>query len=236
MQREGRLILVPTPIGNLGDLTFRSLEVLREADVIACEDTRHSSRLLKHYDVETPRVSLHEHNEAMRSEALIKEIQQGKTVALISDAGLPTISDPGQRFLQRCLAAGVVYDVLPGPSAVLTAVAGSGLPTATFFYGGFLPNKSGRRLRVLQEALQREETCVFFESPHRLVRSLEVLAETEPERLVCVARELSKVHQEFRRGPAREVCQHYRDRPPKGEITLVIGPSVLPKWFERPEA
>ncbi len=234
MEDTPRLILVATPIGNLGDLTHRALTALRDADIIACEDTRHSGRLLKHYEIEKPKVSLHEHNEAMRSEALVAEMKQGKTVALISDAGLPTISDPGQRFLQRCLAAGIAYDVLPGPSAVLTALAGSGLPTETFYYGGFLPNKSGRRQRVLEEALERDETCVFFESPHRLVRSLAVLAASEPDRLVCVARELTKLHQEFRRDRAEGVHQHFLERPPKGEITLVIGPSKVPNWFARP--
>lgn len=231
VQVPAGLILVATPIGNLGDLTLRALETLRSVDLIACEDTRHSGRLLKHYEIDKPRISLHEHNEAMRSEALIEEMRQGKSVALISDAGLPTISDPGQRFLQRCLQAGIAYDVLPGASAVLTALTGSGLPTDRFYYGGFLPNKSGQRQRVLEEALAREETCIFFESPHRLVRSLEVLAEAEPGRLVCVARELTKRHQEYRRGAASEVRDHYRQRPPKGEITLLVGPSKLPRWF-----
>ncbi len=230
-QEAARLVLVSTPIGNLGDLTFRALEVLRQVDVIACEDTRHSGKLLAHYGIDTPRVSLHEHNEAMRSEALIEEMRAGKTVALISDAGLPIISDPGQRFLQRCLAAGIAHDVLPGPSAVLTALVGAGLPSEPFYYGGFLPNKSGQRQRVLGAALAREETCVFFESPHRLVRSLEMLAEEAPGRWLCVARELTKRHQEFRRGEALTLRDHYRERPPKGEITLVIGPGKLPPWY-----
>ena len=230
----GRLVLVPTPIGNLGDLTHRAEETLRDADIVAREDTRHSGRLLQHYQIDTRKISLHEHNEAMRSAALIEEIKQGKTVALISDAGSPTISDPGQRFVQRCFAEGIPYDVLPGPSAVITALAGSGLPTATFYYGGFLPNKSGQRQRVLTEALAREETCVYFESPHRLVRSLEVLATSEPTRWACVARELTKRHQEFRRATVRTLADHYVDQPPKGEITLVIAPSKLPKWFVDP--
>ena len=231
MDAVGRLILVPTPIGNLADLTHRAETVLREVDVIACEDTRHSGRLLQHYEIDTPRVSLHEHNEAMRSDALVQEMKAGKTVALISDAGAPTISDPGQRFLQRCLAEEIPYDVLPGPSAVITALSGSGLPTDVFYYGGFLPNKSGQRQRVLESALAREETCVFFESPHRILRSLEVLAHRDPERWVCVARELTKRHQEFRRGRTQVLHSYYSAHPPKGEITLVIGPSRLPKWF-----
>lgn len=235
MEATPRLVLIPTPIGNLGDLTYRAAKVLREADLIACEDTRHSGRLLQHYEIDTPRVSLHQHNEAMRSEALVQEMRNGKTVALISDAGSPGISDPGQRFLQRCLAAGLAYDVLPGPSAILTALAGSGLPTETFYYGGFLPNKSGQRHRVLQAALERDETCVFFESPYRLVRSLEVLAAEGPERVVCVARELTKLHQEFRRHRAEVLRDHYTARAPKGEITLVIGPRKLPAWFALPD-
>jgi len=234
-QNVGRLVLVPTPIGNLEDLTHRAEATLRAADVIACEDTRHSERLLKHYQIRNRKVSLHEHNEAQRSSELISEMEEGKLVALISDAGLPTVSDPGQRFLQRCIDAGIPYDVLPGPSAVLTALAGSALPTENFYYGGFLPNKSGQRLNILTAALKREETCVFFESPHRLVRSLEILGTKAPNRLVCVARELTKRHQEFRRERAAIVWKHYENYPPKGEITLVISPSKLPKWMSRPE-
>lgn len=231
----GRLVLVPTPIGNLADLTHRAETTLRTADIIACEDTRHSERLLQHYQISNRKISLHEHNEARRSVELIAEMQAGKLVALISDAGSPTVSDPGQRFLQRCIDAGISYDVLPGPSAVLTALTGSALPTAPFYYGGFLPNKSGQRLNVLTAALAREETCVFFESPHRLVRSLEILGTQAPDRLVCVARELTKRHQEFRRERAAVVWKHYEAHPPKGEITLVISPSKLPKWFSLPE-
>lgn len=234
--RSGRLILVPTPIGNLGDLTHRAEETLRSVDLIACEDTRHSGKLLAHYQIDTPRISLHEHNEARRSEELIAAMQAGKDVALISDAGCPTISDPGQRFLQRCLKSGVAFDVLPGPSAVITALAGAGLPTEAFYYGGFLPNKSGQRQRILEEALARDLTHVYFESPHRLQRSLVVLATAAPERLVCVARELTKRHQEFRRGRADALAQHYQDHPPKGEITLVIGPSKVPAWFASADA
>jgi len=230
----GTLTLVPTPIGNLEDLTYRAERILREVDIIACEDTRHSARLLNRYEITANRVSLHAHNEAMRSAELLAKLQDGKHVALISDAGLPTISDPGQRFLQRCLEAGIPYDVLPGPSAVLTALAGSGLPTDTFYYGGFLPNKSGQRVNVLQKALDRDETCVFFESPHRLIKTLAALTELAPERLTCVARELTKKHQEFRRERASVLHQHYETRPPKGEITLVIGPQTLPKWFALP--
>ena len=236
METPGRLILVPTPIGHLADLTHRAEAALREADLVACEDTRHSARLLKHYQIDTPRVSLHEHNEARRSHTLVAEMKNGKTVALISDAGVPTISDPGQRLLQRCIEAGVSYDVLPGASAVLTALAGSGLPTGTFYFGGFLPNKSGQRQKVLQAALAREETCVFFESPNRIVRSLEVLSSAAPDRLACVARELTKRHQEFRRDHVRLLHAHYAGHPPKGEITLVIGPSKLPGWFALPKA
>ena len=230
----GKLILVPTPIGNLEDLTHRAERLLRECDLIACEDTRHSGRLLRHYQIETPRLSLHAHNEASRSEIVIAKLLEGQSIALITDAGMPMISDPGQRLLQRCLAAGIPYEALPGPSAVVTALAGAGLPTDVFYYGGFLPNKSGQRRKVLENALQREETCAFYESPHRLVKSLEVLVELAPQRLVCVARELSKKFEEFRRDTAETLVSHYRERPPKGEITLIIGPEKLPRWFHIP--
>lgn len=230
-ETPGRLIFVPTPIGNLGDLTHRAEEALRSASLIACEDTRHSARLLDHYGITARRVSLHEHNEASRGEEIIGRLHAGETVAVISDAGMPAVSDPGQRLLQRCLAAGLPYDVLPGPSAVLTALVGSGFPTEPFYFGGFLPNKSGQRQRVISESLARSATSLYFESPYRLVKSLEEMAMQAPCRLACVARELSKYHQEFRRGTATILRDHFRAHPPKGEITLVIAPIKMPPWF-----
>ena len=216
------LYLVGTPIGNLSDISLRALETLRAVDLIAAEDTRHSLRLLGRYEIQKPLVSFHEHNEARRTQELVARLQDGANIALITDAGLPSISDPGARLVRACVGAGLPYTVIPGPSAVLTALVGSGLSAERFFYGGFLPPKSGGRERELQAALDREETTVVFESPHRLERTLEVLARLAPERAACVARELTKQFEEFRRGGAGELLTHYRAHPAKGEITLVI--------------
>ncbi len=216
------LFLVATPIGNLGDITLRALEVLKSVDVIACEDTRHSGHLLRHFEIHKPLVSYHEHNEARRTAELIEDLAQGKSIALITDAGLPGISDPGHRLLRACIERGLPYTVLPGPSAVLTALVGSGFATDQFFYGGFLPPKSGGRERDLLAAAARMETSIFFESPHRLVKTLAVCAEHLPTRLLCVARELTKTFEEFRRGTGAELLAHYTAHPPKGEIVLVI--------------
>jgi 16S rRNA (cytidine1402-2'-O)-methyltransferase len=230
----GTLYVVATPIGNLGDLTFRAKAALEGVDVIACEDTRHSQRLLGHYEIRKPLVSLHQHNEAMRSAQLIGDLQSGRTVAYISDAGMPGISDPGQRLVQACIRAGVRVEVLPGASAVTTALIGSGLPADAFHFGGFLPVKSGQRERALTEALKREETTVFFESPHRIDGTLAMLAKLAPQHPICVARELTKKFEEFRRGSAAAVEAHFAKHPAKGEICLVLAGSDLPKWA-RPE-
>ena len=216
------LYLVPTPIGNLGDITLRAIEALKAADVIACEDTRHSLRLLNHLAIHKPLVSYHEHNEARRTAELIERLRAGATVAVITDAGMPGISDPGHRLLRACIADALPYTVLPGPSAVLTALVGSGFPAESFHYGGFLPVKSGQRERELGKAAAREETSVFFESPHRLVRSLEACARLSPERPLCVARELTKQFEEYRIGLPAGLAAHYTAHPPKGEIVLLI--------------
>ncbi len=219
------LYIVGTPIGNLADITLRALETLRTVDLIAAEDTRHSLRLLGRYDIYKPLVSFHEHNEARRTQELVARLRDGASVALITDAGLPSISDPGARLVRACLEAGLPYTVIPGPSAVPTALIGSGLSADSFYYGGFLPVKSGGRERELQRAVDRAETSVFFESPHRLERTLEVLTRLAPERPLCVARELTKQFEEFRRGNAVELLAHYQQRPPKGEITFVVAGS-----------
>ena len=216
------LTVVPTPIGNLQDITLRALEALRTADVIAAEDTRHSGILLHHHGISRPMVSLHEHNEASRTAHLVEDIAQGRSVALITDAGMPGISDPGFRLIRACRERDLPVTVLPGPSAVLTALVGSGFPTDAFYFGGFLPVKSGRRRSELERAVAREETSVYFESPHRIIRSLEVLAELIPDGMVCVARELTKKFEEFRRGKPADLLAHFQSHPPKGEITLVI--------------
>lgn len=216
------LYLVGTPIGNLGDITVRALETLRAADLIAAEDTRHSLRLLDRYEIRKPLISFHEHNEARRTQELVERLHAGAQVALITDAGLPSISDPGARLVRACLEAGLPYTVIPGPSAVLTGLVGSGLSASEFYYGGFLPVKSGGRERELQRAVDRMETSVFFESPHRLEKTLDVLTRLAPERPLCVARELTKQFEEFRRGNAGELLSHYRAHPPKGEITFLV--------------
>jgi 16S rRNA (cytidine1402-2'-O)-methyltransferase len=216
------LSLVPTPIGNLGDITLRALEVLKSADLIACEDTRHSGNLLRHFEISKPLVSYHEHNEARRTAELIEELAAGKHIAVVTDAGLPGISDPGHRLLRACIERGLPYTILPGPSAVLTALIGSGFPADQFFYGGFLPVKSGGRERDLMAANERTVTSVFFESPHRLLKTLAVCAERFPTRQLCVARELTKQFEEYRIGTGPELLAHYTAKAVKGEIVFLV--------------
>jgi len=216
------LTIVPTPIGNRQDITLRALEALQAADVVAAEDTRHSGMLLQHLGIKKPFVSLHEHNEAARVEELASRMASGTKIALITDAGMPGISDPGHRLIKSCIERGLPVTVLPGPSAVITALVGSGFPTDRFFFGGFLPVKSGRRANEIALAAARSETSIYFESPHRIERTLEALHAACPERPVCVARELTKTFEEYRRGLPAEVLAHFQKHPPKGEITLVI--------------
>ncbi len=217
-----QLFLVATPIGNLGDISSRALEVLRTVDIVAAEDTRHSGNLLRHFEIKARLVSCHAHNEARRTAELTLELKAGRTVALISDAGLPAISDPGHRLLRACITEGIPYTVIPGASAVLTALVGSGFDATRFFFGGFLPVKSGGREREITAAGEREETTIVFESPHRLLKTLEACSRLLPERLICVARELTKQFEEYRRGLPAELLAHYTAHPPKGEIALVI--------------
>jgi 16S rRNA (cytidine1402-2'-O)-methyltransferase len=218
------LYLVPTPIGNLEDITLRALRVLREADVVACEDTRTTSVLLQHYDIETPRLSYHDHNERQRAPQLVERMLAGETVALVSDAGSPGISDPGFFLVRECLQAGVRVEALPGPTAFVPALVLSGLPTERFAFEGFLPPKKGRQTRLAAVALE-ERTLVFYESPHRLVKTLGQLAEhLGPERPAAVARELSKAFEEVARGTLAELQEEFgqRDRV-RGEIVIVVG-------------
>jgi len=216
------LSIVPTPIGNLADLTLRAIETLRTADVIAAEDTRHSGMLLQHHGIHRPLVSFHEHNEAMRTAELLERLRGGAHVAVITDAGTPSISDPGARLVRACAEAGLEYTVLPGPCAAITALVGSGFDASAFFFGGFLPVKSGQRHNELAAAVARDGTSIFYESPHRLAKSLAVLAEIAPERLACVARELTKKFEEYRRGFPADLVAHYEAHPPKGEICLLV--------------
>ncbi len=216
------LHIVATPIGNLGDITMRALEVLKNADVIACEDTRHSLRLLQHYQIAKPLVSYHEHNEAKRTAELLERLQRGENVTVISDAGMPGISDPGARLVRACIENQIAYTIIPGASAILVALVGSGFSSEEFFYGGFLPAKSGGRAREVQSAIDRAETTIFFESPHRVLKTLEVFSELAPARMLCVARELTKQFEEFRRGFATALLAHFQAHPPRGEIVLLV--------------
>ena len=226
---SGRLQVVGTPIGNLEDITLRALRSLREADVIAAEDTRHTAHLLAHFEIRKPLVSCHQFNEARRSAELMGQFAAGKTVALVSDAGMPGVSDPGERLIRACLAGGIPVEVIPGPSAVLHALVASGFAPVPFVFEGFLPVKSGQRERAVAALGGRELTTVFFESPYRIQRTLDELARQFPERAVCVARELTQKCEEVLRGGAREVAERTRDRTWKGEITLVVGPGSGPR-------
>jgi 16S rRNA (cytidine1402-2'-O)-methyltransferase len=216
------LYVVATPIGNLDDITLRALAVLRSVDLIATEDTRHSGNLLRHFEIRKPLVSYHEHNEAMRAAELIERLAGGENVALITDAGMPALSDPGARLIRRCVERELPFTIVPGPSAITTALVGSGLASDQFCYRGFLPVKSGQRARELIAAAERADTTIFFESPYRLTKTLAACVELIPERRLCVARELTKKFEEFQRGTASELLAHYEARPPKGEITLLV--------------
>jgi len=222
------LFVVATPIGNLGDITLRALEVLKEVDLVAAEDTRHSGILLKRYEISKPLISYHEHNEAMRSVELVERLAAGQNVALITDAGTPGISDPGARLIRECIKRGLDFTVIPGPSSILTALVGSGFSAEKFFFGGFLPIKSGQRERELRAAATREETSIYFESPYRLTKTLKASIDTLQDRQLCVARELTKKFEEFRRATAAELLAHYEKHPPKGEIVLLIGGTRCP--------
>jgi 16S rRNA (cytidine1402-2'-O)-methyltransferase len=216
---SGRLVVCPTPIGNLEDVTLRVLAALREADVVACEDTRHTRVLLERYGVNATLVSYHEHNERARAAELVERMREGATVALVSDAGMPLVSDPGYVLVQGCVAAGLAVEVLPGPSSAITALVASALPSDAWRFAGFLPRKRG----ALEAVLAAPETVVAFESPRRVGATLAVLAELDPERPVALCRELTKLHEEIVRGSAAELAERYAADPPRGEIVLVIG-------------
>ncbi len=219
--KPGRLIVCPTPIGNLEDITLRVLAALREADLVACEDTRRTRVLLDRYGVSAKLVSYHEHNEPARAAELVKRMYHGETVALVSDAGMPLVSDPGFVLVRATVAAGIEVEVLPGPSAALAALVASALPADHWRFAGFLPRKRSE----LQPVFSAPETVVAFESPRRVAASLAVLAELDPARPVAVCRELTKIHEEVVRGTAAELAGRYAEQPPRGEVVLVIGPA-----------
>ena len=219
---SGRLVVCPTPIGNLEDITLRVLAALRDADVVACEDTRRTRVLLDRYGVKARLVSYHEHNERARAAELVTRMREGTVVALVSDAGMPLVSDPGFVLVAGCVAAGLAVEVLPGPSAALAALVASALPAEHWRFAGFVPRKAGER-----DALWRvPETVVAFESPKRVAGTLRSLAAMDPERPVAVCRELTKVHEEVVRGAARELAERYAAAEPKGEIVIVVGPAA----------
>jgi 16S rRNA (cytidine1402-2'-O)-methyltransferase len=223
---SGRLVVCPTPIGNLEDVTLRVLSALREADVVACEDTRRTRVLLDRYGVKARLVSYHEHNEQARASELVGKMREGAVVALVSDAGMPLVSDPGYLLVRGCVAAGLPVEVLPGPSAAITALVASGLPADEWHFHGFLPRKKGELREVL--AQRDSGTLVAFESPRRLPATLALLAELDPEREAAVCRELTKAHEEIVRGSAAELAARYAGGPPKGEIVLVLAPPAAP--------
>ena len=218
-----KLYIVPTPIGNLKDITFRAIEVLKEVDLILAEDTRTSGKLLKHFDIATPSQSHHMHNEHKTVANLVQKIKSGTTVALISDAGTPAISDPGFLLTRACIENNIEVDCLPGATAFVPALVNSGLPNDKFVFEGFLPVKKGRQTRLLLLA-EETRTIIFYESPHKLIKTLSNFCEYFGEdRQVSVSRELTKLYEETMRGTAKEVLEHYTNKPPKGEIVICVG-------------
>lgn len=231
----GVLYVVATPIGNLEDITLRGVRILREADRVACEDTRQTRKLLEHYGISTSAVSYHEHNEAARAAELVARMEAGETIALVSDAGTPLVSDPGYRLVAAAIEAGIRVVPVPGPSAAVAALSASGLATDAFEFRGFLPPKTSERRRVLEEAKASRATLIFYEAPHRIVEALDDVASVLGARRVAVARELTKLHEEFLRGTAAEVRDRLAARPSvKGEITLLIGKAESPEPDETP--
>lgn len=223
MTEQGMLYVVPTPVGNMEDITLRAIRVLKEADLILAEDTRTSSVLLHHYEIKNQLTSHHKFNEHQTCQHIVERILGGETVALISDAGTPGISDPGFLLVRECVRAGIEVQTLPGPTAFVPALVSSGLPCDKFCFEGFLPQKKGRQKR-LQELKEEERTIVFYESPYRIVKTLQQFIEVfGPERMVSVCREISKVHEQSVRGTLTEVLAHFTEHEPKGEFVIVLG-------------
>ena len=220
----GTLYLVATPIGNLDDITLRAVHVLESAPLIAAEDTRHTLKLLSHFGLRRPLISLHAHNEARQLETILNRLEQ-HDVALVSDAGTPALSDPGVRLVSAAVAAGYPVVPVPGPSAVLAALVSSGLPTNQFTFLGFLPRKRGELERVIKDAGEAKRTFVFFESPHRVQKTLAIMASALGPRSLVVAREITKVHEEFLRGTPATLLEHFAKSPPRGELTVVVAGS-----------
>ena len=224
--KSGQLYLVSTPIGNLEDMTLRAIRILKEVDAIACEDTRHTQKLLNHYGIQKRLVSYHEHNENTRAPELISEMQNGASIALVTDAGTPIVSDPGHRLVALCAENNIPVIPIPGASAALAALAGSGISAERVLFVGFLPARQGERRRALTELASNSATIVFFEAPHRIANMLSDAAEILGPRPAVLARELTKLHEEFLRGTLADLAKKLNSAPLKGEFTLVIGPPV----------
>jgi len=226
---SGKLYVVATPIGNLEDMPPRAVRVLREVDLIAAEDTRHTGHLLTRFEIRKPLISYHQFSEAKRTAEFLEKFAQGQSIALVSDAGLPGVSDPGERLIRAAVEAGVPIEIVPGPSAPLLALAGSGFPMVPFYFGGFLPVKGGQRRKELVAAAARECTSIYFESPYRVVRLLEDAVAETPQVRMCMARELTKKFEEYKRGTPAELLAHFQAHQPRGEFCVVIAPENLKK-------
>ncbi|BAY12561.1 16S rRNA (cytidine(1402)-2'-O)-methyltransferase [Calothrix sp. NIES-2098] len=233
--KPGTLYVVGTPIGNLEDITFRAVRILQTVDLIAAEDTRHTGKLLQHFQIKVPQVSYHEHNRTSRIPELLEHLANGKAIALVSDAGMPGISDPGYELVKACVEGGISVVPIPGASAAITALSASGLPTDRFVFEGFLSAKSQQRREYLESLQTESRTLIFYESPHRLRETLQDLGETfGSDRQIVLARELTKFYEEFWRGTIAEAIAHYSQREPQGEYTLVVAgtPATQPQLTE----
>ena len=233
--QPGTLYVVGTPIGNLEDITFRAVRILQSVDLIAAEDTRHTGRLLQHFQITVPQISYHDHNQNSRIPELIEKLHQGKAIALVTDAGIPGISDPGYELVKACIEAGILVVPIPGASAVITALSAAGLPTDKFVFEGFLSAKGKERKERLEFIQSEPRTIIFYEAPHRLRQTLQDLADAlGSERQIVLARELTKLHEEFWRGDIHHAIAHYQHKEPQGEYTLVVAgiPPAKPQLSE----
>ncbi len=222
---SGLLYIVATPIGNLEDMTFRAVRILKEVDLIAAEDTRHSRKLLSHFGIPTPLTAYHDHNERLKSDHLLNQLREGKNLALITDAGTPCIADPGYRIVQAAVGAGIQVVPIPGPSAVMAALSAAGLPTDRFAFEGFLPPRQGKRRARLAELAAEERVMLFYEAPHRLAETLADMRAVLGDRQAVVARELTKIHEEFRHGSISELMERYAAAETRGEVVILVAPT-----------
>jgi 16S rRNA (cytidine1402-2'-O)-methyltransferase len=219
---NGKLYLVPTPIGNLKDITIRALETLKEVDIIAAEDTRQTLKLLNHFEIKKPLISYHKFNEQVKSDKIIELLMEGSNIAVVSDAGTPGISDPGSVIVERCIEKMIDFEVLPGATAITTALVYSGIDTTKFLFRGFLPRENKERKIIIEKLLQSQETIIFYEAPHRLIETLKFLFEAFGERKIAVCRELTKLYQQIYRGTLKEALQYFTENKPRGEFVLVL--------------